>query len=74
MEIDVKIIQEAINSQPCSYCGKKHHVSLNVAGNRFSPFVTYDFSEDSCKEFQEAVKQFVSSKLITDTFPFPKGV
>lgn len=59
----IKIIQDAINSKPCSYCGKTHKVELNVAGEAISPVVFYKYSEDCCEYFKESVKLFVTQQL-----------
>lgn len=67
MKFNIKVIQEAINSKPCDYCGKAHHVELDMVGG----VLQYRFSDDACQEYQDAVRQFVNYKYNQSTFPFP---
>lgn len=61
--------EDAINSKPCGYCGKMHSVSLTARGTENRTILSYAFSDDSCQEFQYAVKQFVACKFAEYDYP-----
>lgn len=62
MKLNVKKIQDNINSQPCIFCGKIHSVDLIVRGNDVRPAIGYSFSDDTCEEFKQFVKNTITEE------------
>ena len=69
MKVNIKTIQEAINSKPCPHCGKKHEVTLTDRGTDVRPLLTCSFSEDTCEDFENATKAFVAKKYADAGYP-----
>lgn len=69
MKVNVSVIEKAINSQPCRFCGKQHSVKLDVNDNDLRPVLMYSFSDGACEEFKDEVKRFVAKQYLDAGFP-----
>ena len=57
------MMQEAVNNEPCGFCGANHSTTLTADGSDLRPVVRFGFSEDACVDYQRAVKSYVSEYL-----------
>ena len=69
MKVNIKAIEQVINSEPCKFCGKRHSVRFEGGSDPVSPAFAYSFSDDACEEFKNAVKAFVAKKFADAGFP-----
>ncbi|MBR5638182.1 MAG: hypothetical protein IKW83_00320 [Muribaculaceae bacterium] len=69
MKVSVQVVEQAISSERCKFCGRQHSVKFEGGNDPVNPAFAYSFSNDACEEFKNAVKAFVAKKFADAGFP-----